>query len=522
MQNNSPGLLLEELTTIRSRGGKTALMFAGNERHYKDGGRFSLAKWKARIDRFKGVNFTAFIEDGTVIGHYMIDEPNDPANWDGQPVPPSVLEEMARYSKQIWPNLPTIVRVEPDYLADNHQYLDAAWAQYLSRKGAADDFIRSNVAAAQKRGLGLIVGLNVLKGGTPNGTRMTASQLESWGSALLSSTYPCAFISWTYDAGYLSTGGVSGAMDALRRQAQSRSVRTCRGSETSGGETPPPTEPPPSEPPPSEPPPPSTSEGVPFGPYGLPTSEMGSFSGAVRTTSPANVLAMASAARKAGVRVILRLAGRSVANGDGTFSLTKWKAAVDSYGGVNLSSFLGDGTIAGHMLVQNPHDAGSWGGRRIPHATLDEMARYSRQRWPALPTVVQAPPSWLGANPSAWVYLDAAAVIYSGSMGDAGAWIRGQASQATGARLGLLAGMNVLNGGTSASGIPGTTRGKYAMSASQLRAWGSALAAQSQVCGLVLARYEAAYFGRSDVQSAVADVAETARVRAGTSCRTRS
>jgi hypothetical protein len=48
------------------------------------------------------------------------------------------------------------------------------------------------VADAQARGLGLVVGLNVLHGGTPTGTKMTPSQVVAWGSALLSSTYPCA------------------------------------------------------------------------------------------------------------------------------------------------------------------------------------------------------------------------------------------------------------------------------------------------------------------------------------------
>ena len=95
----------------------------------------------------------------------MIDEPNDPANWRGRPVSPATLEQMAKYSKQLWPRMPTIVRVEPGYLGRNHRYLDAAWAQYLHRKGPVESFLRRNVSAAQDRRLGLVVGLNVLKGG---------------------------------------------------------------------------------------------------------------------------------------------------------------------------------------------------------------------------------------------------------------------------------------------------------------------------------------------------------------------
>ena len=524
MQNNGPTILLQSLAQIKARGGKVIVMFAGSQHHYKENGHFSYTKWKARIDRFKGVNFTSYVNDGTIIGHYILDEPDDPANWNGQLVSPSVVEEMARYSKSLWPGMATIVRAEPGYLAGTHKYLDAAWAQYLSRKGSASDFLRKNVADAQQRGLGLVVGINLLDGGTPNLSPMSASEVEEWGSAMLGSTYPCAFISWTYDERFLASPGMRTAMAALRRQAQNRSTRTCRGSSSGGTPTqPPPTQPPPSEPPPVEPPaPPVPSDGVPFGPIGVPMNAIGSFSGGLRGVTTENVLATAAAARQAGARVVLRLtSGDDVSNANGTFSLTKWKAAVDRYARVNLNSYISDGTIAGHMLVQNPANAGAWGGQRISYATLEQMAQYSRQRWPGLTTIVQESASWLAANPSAWQSLDAGVSVFTAEYGDASAWINGQASAAAKAKLGLMVSMNVLNGGTSTSRLPGTTQGKYAMSATQLQTWGSTLVANSRVCGMLLSRYDERYFGRSDVRSALRAVAARAGARAGSSCRTR-
>ncbi len=227
-KNFSPNGIVRELSAIRARGGRVVVAFAGSPRYYKENGHFSLTKWKARVNRFRGINLSSFVKDGTITGHYMIDEPNDPANWRGKRVPPSVLEEMAKYSKRLWPGMATIVRTEPSYLARNHRYLDAAWAQYLSRKGAPEAFLRRNVADAQNRRVGLVVGLNVLHGGTPNGTKMTAKQVKSWGSTMLNSSYPCAFISWTYDGRFLTSRGMSDAMGALRRKAQERSNRSCR------------------------------------------------------------------------------------------------------------------------------------------------------------------------------------------------------------------------------------------------------------------------------------------------------
>ena len=223
-----PNQIMSELQIIKSRGGRVIIMLAGNPRHYRDGsGHFSLTKWKARIDLFRGKNFSSYLNDGTIIGHYLMDEPNDPRNWSGRPVPASTVEEMAKYSKQLWPGMATIVRTQPDYLGSSHRYLDAAWATYLWRRGNVNEYIRENVAQAQKRGLALVVGLNVLRGGNPNGSRMSASEVESWGSAMLSSTYPCAFLMWEYNSDYLS-GAVLGAMDALRRKAENRSTRSCR------------------------------------------------------------------------------------------------------------------------------------------------------------------------------------------------------------------------------------------------------------------------------------------------------
>jgi hypothetical protein len=85
------------------------------------------------------------------------------------------------------------------------------------------------VSDAQARGLALVVGLNILRGGNPNLTQMTPSEIQNWGSAMLSSSYPCAFISWQYGS-YAMSSGVKTAMSYLRKKAQNRSLKSCRGS----------------------------------------------------------------------------------------------------------------------------------------------------------------------------------------------------------------------------------------------------------------------------------------------------
>ena len=231
-RNIHPQYLVRELGTIKSRGGKVILKLANGDKYFKDAsGNFSLTKWKARVDLYRKVNFGSYINDGTVIGHFLVDEPQDPSNWNGNPISQKTLEEMAQYSKSIWPNMPTIVRTVPDYLSKwngSYRYLDAAWAQYVAfRWPNTKAFLDDNVAKAKSTGVALVVGMNILKGGRNRG-RMTASEVKDYGSTLLSSTYPCAFINWKYDDAYMS-GGVLDAMKYLRGKAQNRSLKSCKG-----------------------------------------------------------------------------------------------------------------------------------------------------------------------------------------------------------------------------------------------------------------------------------------------------
>ena len=124
----------------------------------------------------------------------------------------------------------TIVRAEPYLLkwAGPYRYLDAAWSQYLYRKGNVNDSLAKNVDWARRLGLGLVMGLNVRDGGIGN-RNMTASQVQSRGSTLLSRSYACAFISWKYIDSYVSTSSMKSAMSYLRSKAQSRSTKSCKG-----------------------------------------------------------------------------------------------------------------------------------------------------------------------------------------------------------------------------------------------------------------------------------------------------
>jgi hypothetical protein len=84
--------------------------------------------------------------------------------------------------------------------------------------------------------------------------------------------------------------------------------------------------------------------------------------------------------------------------------------------------------------------------------------------------------------------------------------------------LRLVTGLNVINGGSESSGIPGRRRGKNAMSADEIRSWGGKLLDQSNLCAFLLWEYDEAYLARPDIKAAIDDLAAKARSYPTTDC----
>lgn len=240
--NVAPSALLRYLAQAKRTGARVILSFSGTNRFYQNSNHtFSLTKWQQRVNRYRGIRFASYIKDGTLIGHYLMDEPHHAANWGGRLVSRATLDAMARYSKKLWPGLATVVRSPPSYLRGYHyRYLDAAWAQYTARFGSVSSYVSANVRDARASGLALVVGMNTLAGSNGSGLRgyygkkgwtsMTAGQIRSWGAAILANPYPCAFLNWRWDDRYMGRADVKLALAYLSGKARLKSAKSCRGS----------------------------------------------------------------------------------------------------------------------------------------------------------------------------------------------------------------------------------------------------------------------------------------------------
>ncbi len=237
LYNAPPEVVLESLEAARRGNARVMLNLAGAEHNLRDSKGFSFTKWKARVDRFRGIRFESYINDGTLIGHLIMDEPSDPSNWNGKSVPTSEIEAMAKYSKELWPGLATIVRGWPSYLKGySYKHLDATWIQYHARFGELESFLDNNLREANAIGLAVVGGLNVIKGGGEDGLglfpnndgkfSMSASQLRAWGRRFLQEDV-CLFLLWDYRSEYFSRSDIKAVMEELAEQARQRPKRNC-------------------------------------------------------------------------------------------------------------------------------------------------------------------------------------------------------------------------------------------------------------------------------------------------------
>ena len=268
----------------------------------------------------------------------------------------------------------------------------------------------------------------------------------------------------------------------------------------------------------------SVAPGIVFGTFNMFTPQLSSVhTGALLGGGlvPTNILPQLADARAKGARVVLKLCrGRDsfVKNADGTFSLTKWKALVARYQSVNIAPYIADGTIVGHYLIDEPSIARRWGGKIIPQATLEAMAQYSKQLWPTMTTFVRVVPSWLAAAPITYNYLDAGWLQYTASRGNVATVLASEVAAAKSKGLGLMVGMNVLAGGNGSSGIGYGGIG-WNMSPSEVTSYGTTLLNQTYACGFFMWAWDPGYYGRSDINSAMAGLSAKAKTHVKTSCK---
>ncbi len=225
----SPDSAVAVLEAARAADVGLVVTLAGGRSAYQEpSGAFSVTRFTELLDRYADVDFGPYIQDSTLVGLMMFDEPHDPGNWDGAVVPLADIEAAAAATKQRIPGVPVGVGAPPGFLAPGAPWtsLDFAFAPYSTKHGSVGSWLPAQVQAAGDAALALLVGINVLLGNQQQ--PVTADQLRTWGTALLGEASTCGLLLWKWDAGYFGSPDVAAAVDSLRVVADGRPRRPCR------------------------------------------------------------------------------------------------------------------------------------------------------------------------------------------------------------------------------------------------------------------------------------------------------
>lgn len=221
--------------------------------------------------------------------------------------------------------------------------------------------------------------------------------------------------------------------------------------------------------------------------------------------------------REAGLRVTLRMSEEhQPSNQDGDFSLPKWKTQVAKWKGSGVQEFIDDGTLAGHMLLD---DITNFEGRDPDAADLEEMARYSKELMPGLMTFVRQKATRMPTPEGGkYLWVDASVNQYEAMEGLVKVYAEVEAERAARLGLGVINGLNIADGGDGSAGRLGWRPGHYPMTAEEITTYGTVLASVPS-CGMFLNwEYDgqerwsdgtigAEYFDQPELQAALAELA---------------
>lgn len=230
----SPSELLDTLAKAQAKGYRVSACLTPNSKIIVNGV-FSFNAYKACAEQYRNVDLSPYIDDGTLIGIYVIDEPNHKTRWGlANGIPMATVDDLCAIWKGMFPKAKTLVRSTPVTLSSytNWRFLDCAWCNYSDRFGDVNAYIQHQKKVAQQLGLRIMWGLNCINGGTDDrssplffnrqsGSRsdwynMGPAAIRSYGTAICSETYSEGFIPWMYDSDYMALSGMRDAWTAVR------------------------------------------------------------------------------------------------------------------------------------------------------------------------------------------------------------------------------------------------------------------------------------------------------------------
>jgi hypothetical protein len=276
--------------------------------------------------------------------------------------------------------------------------------------------------------------------------------------------------------------------------------------------------------------------GLPYGPMGLPPDSLCTL-GYTGTTTPvlvASVLRDLQRIHDCRARTFAQIRLAKLKDSTGKLSVQVAEAELKTWPWPGLCPRVKDSTIIA-FYIGDDVEAAAWGPAPIATrlAQWDSIGGLIQARCPGAPIAIRAHPNQLEARPK-WQWLTTAWTQYSARRGPPEQFLATQVASARRQRLGLVAGVNMLDGGCGPAALgkclpdfpgttlPGTGPDLYQVSAAELVYYKTVAMTDPYICASVDwswgPNFRSNFHERPDVRSAVKALGVIARRRLLASC----
>ena len=272
-----------------------------------------------------------------------------------------------------------------------------------------------------------------------------------------------------------------------------------------------------------------SNTGIPFGSYECKGSSLTPFTMCIRAAGDWSAAEMSGLKAGKG-KLILNQGGYAKFKTNGFYDPARYHAWVQSLKPYveSWKPYLADGTLMGAQVIDD-RGPNNWGGRGITNQQVDEMAKWWKELVPGISTFVAGGyADDLAITGYTFRYLDGSISQYNARyMGDVAVWRDKALAAARTAKTSIILSLNVLAGGKLVSGCYKYTSGDpavagtCAMTPTEIRTYGAALANGDGACGLASWKTTAEYQALPGVTDALKYVAELASKRPAVNCLVR-
>jgi hypothetical protein len=224
----NPSNIIAKINSARALGIKLILMPTNGSHslNWAPGttNRFDYPTWETRLEQYDDPTIIAAViaavADGTLFGFDLIDEPQN-YTWNdgvdsGAIMTKALIDTMCTRARLLFGNtVPMGLSVKPEWKTTTHfTAVDFVSYQYSYSKGSLSAWLSNALTQATADKVKIVFSINIVNGGTVNGTNMTPAQVEESATTLATSdsTRVVAQEMWRYDLAIFSRSDIQAAL----------------------------------------------------------------------------------------------------------------------------------------------------------------------------------------------------------------------------------------------------------------------------------------------------------------------